>query len=298
VEVAYVAHSERCALLLDGEGVCRWVVPRVDAGDPSIGVAKRCVGAQFVASLDPEVEGLLGHQPRVGVTLLFACVDDGRVSLVRFGPLVGFDTLGDAVAPTAAMIDDVTVDKASDEIAESIAESIRESSPLTVRAPEPITAEPIVPVPIPEVVLEDLRADDLLLPKALEELAPPPPHQDGPPLEDLFGDLSEIETRVPRADDSEIEIVTGSFARVSDLAIAAFREDASSGDELENLAALRPSGFVMRASRPEDHPADMDQETCRFARVAGGEPEHVPDPRTELAAEPRRGILPRRFSRS
>jgi hypothetical protein len=121
------------------------------------------------------------------------------------------------------------------------------------------------------------------------------------PLEDLFADVSELETRVPIADDSEIEIVTGSFARISDLAISSPREE-STGDVNENLnenlAGLRPSGFVMRAAGsgtardagPDDH------ETCRFARVAGDDTSDAEAANADRG-QPRRGILPRRFSR-
>jgi len=103
MQLAYVAHSERCALLLDEDGICRWFVPKVD--DTSVvAAAKRCIGAQFVATLDPEAAGLLGHDPSVGKSILLARVDDGRVSLVRFGPLVQFDTVDgllDREAPQA-----------------------------------------------------------------------------------------------------------------------------------------------------------------------------------------------------
>jgi hypothetical protein len=94
MELAYVAHSERCALLLDQDGVCRWVVPKVDS-KALAALVKRCVGAQFVASLDPDAAGLLGHDPTVGKNILLARVDEGRVSLVRFGPLVRFDRLSE-----------------------------------------------------------------------------------------------------------------------------------------------------------------------------------------------------------
>jgi hypothetical protein len=96
VELAYVAHSKRCALLLDEDGVCQWVVPKVDPSDPLVTHARRCVGAQFVATLDPDVEGLLGHEPRVGRSLLFATLEGGRVTLLRFGPLLALERL-DAV---------------------------------------------------------------------------------------------------------------------------------------------------------------------------------------------------------
>ena len=93
MELAYAAHSARCALLLDAEGICRWFLLKVEDEGVSA-AAKRCVGAQFVATLDPDAPGLLGPEPAVGKSILFARVDDGRVSLVRFGPLVQFETLG------------------------------------------------------------------------------------------------------------------------------------------------------------------------------------------------------------
>ena len=101
MELAYAAHSARCALLLDAEGICRWFLLKVDDEGVSA-TAKRCVGAQFVATLDPDVSGLLGPEPTVGKSILFARVDDGRVSLVRFGPLVQFDTLGPSPRARAA----------------------------------------------------------------------------------------------------------------------------------------------------------------------------------------------------
>lgn len=93
MELAYVAHSARCALLLDSDGICRWVVPKADASEALIAAARRCVGGHFVASLDAEVEGLLGREPRVGSSMLFACSRDGNVSLARFGPLVELEVL-------------------------------------------------------------------------------------------------------------------------------------------------------------------------------------------------------------
>src|SRR5688572_6122058 len=54
--------------------------------------AARCVGAQYVASLDPGVPGCLVEMPRVGVAMLFARVDDrGRIALVRTGVVTRFE---------------------------------------------------------------------------------------------------------------------------------------------------------------------------------------------------------------
>lgn len=93
MDLTYIVHSERCALLLDGDGVCRWVVPKVDATDIMVVAAKRCVGGRFVATLDRETPGFMGHEPRVGTNLLFALVTDGRVALARFGPVTSFERL-------------------------------------------------------------------------------------------------------------------------------------------------------------------------------------------------------------
>lgn len=99
MEIVHIAHSARCALLLDDGGVCRWFVLKVDDDEAVLAAAKRCVGAQFVATLDPDAPGLLGHEPKVGANLLLARVDDGRVSLVRFGPLSAFETLDEPAEP-------------------------------------------------------------------------------------------------------------------------------------------------------------------------------------------------------
>lgn len=93
MDLAYVAHTESCALLLDEDGVCRWIVPRANATEQLIATSKRCIGARFVASLDPEVEGWLVHEPRVGSQLLFGMMIEDRFALVRVGPLLRFDTM-------------------------------------------------------------------------------------------------------------------------------------------------------------------------------------------------------------
>lgn len=92
MHIAYVAHTARCALLLDEAGVCVWFLVKVPDDDALPGL-RRCVGAQFVASLDPEARGLLARAPEIGKRVLLARTDDGRISLIRFGPLVHFERL-------------------------------------------------------------------------------------------------------------------------------------------------------------------------------------------------------------
>ena len=56
--------------------------------------ADRCVGAQYVASLDGSAAGGLIEMPRVGAAMLFARTDDrGRISLVRTGIVTSFESM-------------------------------------------------------------------------------------------------------------------------------------------------------------------------------------------------------------
>ncbi|HEY6462853.1 MAG TPA: hypothetical protein VIY73_21935 [Polyangiaceae bacterium] len=103
---AYAASTDGCTFLLDEDGVCLRVVLRHErrsAKDTTLGgrtrdqAARRCIGAQYVASIDVRVEGALVPMPRVGMPMLFAYTgDDGRIAVVRTGRLVKFETLAPA----------------------------------------------------------------------------------------------------------------------------------------------------------------------------------------------------------
>jgi hypothetical protein len=97
-EITYAAHTATCTFLLDGEGVCRRIViapssnRSLHKARDAARAAARCVGAQYVASLDATVSGMLAEKPRVGGAMLFARVDErGRVSLVRSGVVTRFE---------------------------------------------------------------------------------------------------------------------------------------------------------------------------------------------------------------
>ncbi len=91
-EITYAAHTASCTFLLDGEGICRRIVMASHVKRKESQTAARCVGAQYVASLDPTATGCMVEMPRVGAAMLFARVDErGRVSLVRTGPCTGFE---------------------------------------------------------------------------------------------------------------------------------------------------------------------------------------------------------------
>lgn len=96
-QITYAAHTAICTFLLDGEGICRRIVVLEESQRSSKSrdakLAARCVGAQYVASLDASISGMLAEMPRVGAPMLFARVDDrGRVSLLRTGTVTRFES--------------------------------------------------------------------------------------------------------------------------------------------------------------------------------------------------------------
>jgi hypothetical protein len=97
MEISYAAYTESATFMLDAKGICLWVAPSPSSqgtGEMWRGreAADRCVGAQYVASIDMDVQGGLVELPKIGAPLIFASVDEnGRVSLLRSGPLLRFE---------------------------------------------------------------------------------------------------------------------------------------------------------------------------------------------------------------
>jgi len=114
MSIAYAATTMACTFLLDADGVCRRVLMTRDRrADATLGgrtraqAAKQCIGAQYVAAIDVQVEGGLVPMPRVGSPMLFAYTGaDGRLAVVRTGPLVKFET----VAPSSSSSSEIPVD--------------------------------------------------------------------------------------------------------------------------------------------------------------------------------------------
>lgn len=99
MHIAYAAHTDACTFYLDDDGICRRVLKKraqgASASARAEDKAERCLGAQYVASLDPNAEGFLAALPRIGVPMLFAYVgENGRIALVRTGPVLRFEEHG------------------------------------------------------------------------------------------------------------------------------------------------------------------------------------------------------------
>jgi hypothetical protein len=100
---SYVAYTDACTFFLDEDGVCLRVVLMRGHDDVTMSgrtradAAERCVGAQYVASIDPSVVGALVPLPQAGAPMLFAYLgDNGRIAVVRTGALVHFESVDDA----------------------------------------------------------------------------------------------------------------------------------------------------------------------------------------------------------
>jgi hypothetical protein len=92
-EITYAAHTAVCTFLLDASGICRAIVMHPTMNRRTSRGAARCIGAQYVASLDPKAEGGIIEAPKTGTAMLFAKVDEnGRISLVRTGRITRFET--------------------------------------------------------------------------------------------------------------------------------------------------------------------------------------------------------------
>jgi hypothetical protein len=234
MDLAYVAHSARCALLLDADGICRWYLMKVD--DEGVAAsAARCIGAQFVATLDPDAKGLLGHEPAVGKNVLFARVVDGRVTLVRFGPLVQFDKLAPAAEPPAeADAPAATVVPAESVAPPTVAEEpIAEPAAAAQEVPEPSTAEH------PRFTLV--------------ACPPPPPNSEPLTLPSAASVSSVVDERETRqdltAEDDEHETAAGEREafRPSGFSIRAYTPVDT--DNIETAAFARAAAVVIRSSR-------------------------------------------------
>ena len=93
VETRYAVHTTTCTYLLDEEGVCRWIVSPTGMVPPEV---RFCVGAQFVACLDPAVGGGLVGELRLGTAALFVRRDPetGRMLLLRTRRIDQVETRG------------------------------------------------------------------------------------------------------------------------------------------------------------------------------------------------------------
>ncbi len=79
-DILYAVHTKTCTYLLDEDGVCRWIVSPTGMVPPEV---RRCLGAQFVASLDLRLPGGLAGELRIGAFGLFvARRDDDATKLV------------------------------------------------------------------------------------------------------------------------------------------------------------------------------------------------------------------------
>jgi hypothetical protein len=170
IEIAYTAYTSACTFLLDKDGFCRRIVLRGKNKNPK--AARRCVGAQYVASLILGTDGGLAEMPTVGAPLIFARIDSGRVSLVRTGPLerfVSHEAQAEHEAPRPADEDEEREQELQSLARTQEVRSVRQKSTPPVRAKAKSIPPKRESIPPEELDLEDAEEiSDAGEPVALE----------------------------------------------------------------------------------------------------------------------------------
>lgn len=110
-DVVYAMHTKSCTFLLDATGICKWIVSRTGMVPVEI---RRCVGAQFMACLHPDLEGGLAGELVIGAAALFVKNDasTGRFMLMRSGTIQSVEERGASRVspPPGAVLSDDTLD--------------------------------------------------------------------------------------------------------------------------------------------------------------------------------------------
>ena len=147
-DIAFAAYTDACTFMLDKSGICRWVVAtsarRAANGRANLNHvsgplpphAERCIGAQYVASIALGAKGGLIELPKPGAPLLFARIEpNGRIALVRTGPLVRFEEKADSgVRPAPAHDGRESRESAAPNLPDDVLDSFMAKLPTQERA--------------------------------------------------------------------------------------------------------------------------------------------------------------------
>lgn len=252
-DIAYACHTASCTFLLDEAGICRRVVMSSTKRPNEQRSLARCMGAQYVASLDARTPGGLVELPRVGASMLFARTDErGRISLVRTGIVTKFES---RVPPKSKKTHDPF--EQTDGVRTSAPDVSMTTTPRGTRIPKPaagITGDEPTSTTLPD---------------------------EGPPAHDpLYFDTSDRTQRMPavrgsRPDAKELD--EESFeVDVDDLATAEYpsapppppRGDAIPRSTLPSTLAP-PALPTLRRPHVEPHPPSSDEVQAARPRTFG-----------------------------
>lgn len=197
-DVVYAVHTSACTYLLDDSGVCQWVLSR--HGTPA---DDRCVGAQFVACLDPAQPGALVGELQAGGAALFVRAEEGRFVLLRTKPIELVEMKGESGHPPPDVDGEIPVDvdpyqdvpaeetaslpPIAEEVHARIVEAARAawsepSSPAPPPPPRALPAPPDIPSRWTRDAVEPPRA---VLPPLPRPVRLEPPAQHLPLVDDL-----------------------------------------------------------------------------------------------------------------
>ena len=268
MDVAYVAQTESCVFLLDGDGFCRAAIPNPEADDAARKAAQRCMDAQYVASLDIDVDGILVADPKPGRQLLFAKVSpQGKVALIRTAILLEMRSLDGPmpVLAPAPVLEAIDLTHDPDE----------KSEPKPETKPEP-KAE-VLDLELTPVVDEDRDEKKETSEHPTVESAAPPRNDEDECMELTAPFSREKPILAPLADDLD-DLTKDDFTRIVD------RE--SDAEVIIKQSVVQK--IVAQSLAPSDR--DSSPVTVAAPRTVRG----FPPPPPPIPISSRRGMLPRR----
>lgn len=167
-DFAYAVHTDVCTYLLDDTGICLWVLSPAQSTASAV---KSCVGAHFMACIDPSVPGALVGELVEGAAALFVAVNKEtlRPSLLRTGVIrrVQERHPSQVQALLEPTIEDIDV-HFEDELLQrktieaSTKDALKPAAPPEARESETVTTPIQSPPPLPpQAELADRRSEDL-----------------------------------------------------------------------------------------------------------------------------------------
>lgn len=283
MEVSYVAQTESCVFLLDGDGFCRAAIPNPEADDAARKAALRCMDAQYVASLDIDVDGVLVSDPKPGRQLLFAKVSpQGKVALIRTAILLEMRSLDGPmpiIAPAPVeVIDAIDLAQDPDDI---------DDKKQTSENPAAMPKEADDCMELTAPFSRDVAREAFARPSRPE--LPPLAGPDDEPDDLTRDDFTRIVDTRDRDSDRTLQRVDG--AKEAEAKALIDEIDAEVDVEVEPGDVVVKQSVVQEIVRRSLAPADRDSAPVTVAspRTVRGFP---PPPPVPLSS--RRGILPRR----
>lgn len=175
--LAYAAHTKSAIFYLDENGICQEVAPADPSEADVPNELARCIGAQYVASLDLSDASGLVSLPKPGASMLFVVADGHmRFSLVRTALLDRFDHIAELGEEDVLALEE----REGDTLVPAKAEPAAEPAERAAAAASDTSVDIAIDLgPVPDITVTwpsgDVLARALPLPATFKLTAPPQP---------------------------------------------------------------------------------------------------------------------------